>query len=201
MGSVWNGLPPWARDLHPGRGVPGREMWFLETGTLRGVSARLAASWGWRVWTAEADVPVYRKLFSDPVGPGALPANIMPFCLHGDDMLALWFQEGRDIGGHPADHDPALIWLDAHWCGPHSNTLADPQCSLRDELSELAFWFASRACVILIDDARMFTRLPLPPELDPKQWPVLAEIRGRLPHHDVTERDDVLVCLPKGGKP
>jgi len=179
-------FPPWGFELAPRLDDGETSLSFIETGTLTGATAKLALFAGFAVWTTEADPRVYAKLFTDHhIAP--YPARLRTYCLQSDIFLRWLFEN---------NHMPSLLWLDAHWCGPHSHTMSDPQCNLRAELDTIRVFFRRRD-VILIDDARLFTHRPVPSELDPDEWPMLEEIIAALPRHEVTVRDDVIVCIPR----
>jgi hypothetical protein len=117
-------FPPWGFELAPRLDDGETSLSFIETGTLTGATAKLALFAGFAVWTTEADPRVYAKLFTDHhIAP--YPARLRTYCLQSDIFLRWLFEN---------NHMPSLLWLDAHWCGPHSHTMSDPQCNLRAEL-------------------------------------------------------------------
>lgn len=82
---------------------------------------------------------------------------------------------------------PALIWLDAHWCKAGKATA--PECPLREELK--AIRDSGVEHFILIDDARLFIE---PPNSD---WPSLDEIHNLLPDSYFTEFwNDAIIAAP-----
>jgi hypothetical protein len=97
-------------------------------------------------------------------------------------------------------NDPAIFWLDSHWCGGNSYGETD-QCPLLDELNELNK--ASVPQFILIDDARLFTAPPPLPN-DLAYWPSIAQIIDLLnkgPHqYYVAIYNDVIIVTPQYGK-
>jgi len=174
-------VPSWAAELAPSK-------LFVETGTLRGVSAhKMFMDYDMDVWTCEGSLDVYRKLFTEDL----LEEGVTAVCLSSEIFLDWWFKQA---------YGPALLWLDARWCGPYSNTQAQPQCNLRAELGVIAH-YPQRRDVILIDDAPLFLRTRFPSELDATQWPTWDEIVAALPRHDLYIRDDVIVCQPKKETP
>jgi hypothetical protein len=87
--------------------------------------------------------------------------------------------------------EPTLYWLDGHWSADITAG-ESRQCPLLDEIRATSpgthgDWY-------LIDDARLFTK-PVPPPLDPAQWPTIDQIRelvGQLrPGYDVRVCDDL----------
>jgi hypothetical protein len=102
----------------------------------------------------------------------------------------------------PQVSQPAVFWLDAHWCG---GPRIGPECPLLLELAEIKGTFGHS--VILADDANYMTAPPPPPH-DPSQWPTMDHIRAFLDtwneQLDVwihpSSNTDVLVITPRGGQ-
>lgn len=82
---------------------------------------------------------------------------------------------------------PALIWLDAHWC---KGQVADiPECPLLKELE--AIRESGVEHFILIDDARLFKK---PPNSD---WPSLDEVIRSLPDFYTSQVwNDAIIAFP-----
>ena len=103
----------------------------------------------------------------------------------------------------PADR-PTTFWLDAHYraCGRHEMDPVRGECPLLAELAAIAAVRWTVQPLILIDDAPLFRR-PWPEDLaghfDAAQWPTLEAIARALPAgYEVSEREGVLYCLPRG---
>lgn len=96
-------------------------------------------------------------------------------------------------------HEPALFWLDAHFCGGGAHQAYDigDECPLREELLAINAHPIAPSHVILIDDARLFTAPPPYPH-HPEQWPDMAEVEILLKHHarSIEIRDDVIWAVP-----
>ena len=67
---------------------------------------------------------------------------------------------------------PVTFWLDAHCSFGHTAGI-DDQCPLLDELNIILK--RNQDDIILIDDARLFMKVPPPPH-NIDQWPTLTEI-------------------------
>ena len=67
---------------------------------------------------------------------------------------------------------PVTFWLDAH-CSFGNTAGIDDQCPLIDELNIILK--RNQDDIILIDDARLFMKVPPPPH-NIDQWPTLTEI-------------------------
>lgn len=90
---------------------------------------------------------------------------------------------------------PALLWLDAHWCGGvRDNQKPEEECPLLEELA--AVRESSARHHVLIDDARFF--LGIPEYLhDPTKWPSIDEVIRALPEdYHVRICRDVIAAVP-----
>lgn len=180
MGSVTFGIPEeLALGLRDGLGLRA----FIETGTFRGGTAGWAAEHFERAVTIEAYQPYFERAAA---ARGDRPNLRFVF---GDSRIEL----GRILAGEP---EPALIWLDAHWCGNREMSAGTPgECPLREELEAIRAYGVKH--VILIDDARLFVEGPPPPH-DPAQWPTFEEIRSLLPPgYTALLYQDVIVAVPQ----
>jgi FkbM family methyltransferase len=157
---------------------------FVETGTFQGASAVWASQHFKRVFTIEANEPLWRAARARHGGL----ANIQ-FILGNspEELTKLLPNLGRP-----------LFWLDAHWCGPHTAGETN-ECPLLAELTAIAAADIT-PIVILIDDARYF--LAPPPSghnHDWQQWPDLAAVvsalRG-LGNPYIVVEDDVIAAVP-----
>ncbi len=94
---------------------------------------------------------------------------------------------------------PALVWLDAHWCGSPETHGVEGECPLLGELEILAA--APVEHFILIDDARLFLAPPDQPH-DFRAWPSIRDVltspclRNERYHVDI--EDDVITAVPAG---
>jgi hypothetical protein len=156
---------------------------FVETGTYKGQTAAWAAEHFKRVVTIEAHDPHYRRAR----GLAHKKKNIE--CVFGDSRVKL-------KGVISRLRKPALVWLDAHWCGSYEQSLNTPgECPLIDELKVLKKYATQH--FILIDDARLFVEPPPKPH-DPEQWPTYAEILKLLPeNYYVTIWHDAIIAVPQ----
>lgn len=83
--------------------------------------------------------------------------------------------------------EPALIWLDAHWCKAKEAQVSE--CPLREELQAIRDSKINH--FILIDDARLFQN---PPNQD---WPTLDEVQQLLPAgYKMVIYEDAIIALP-----
>lgn len=158
---------------------------FIETGTWKMGSTLLAQPFFERIITIEGYEPRYRKNMASL--NGGKPAHV-----------EFWFGDSRALLAKAlAKVDaPALLWLDAHWCGNsvYSGEVGD-ECPLREELqAALASKFAHQH-VLLIDDARLFTSPPPSPH-DPAQWMTYAEIEQMLAPRSLYIVEDVIYAEP-----
>jgi hypothetical protein len=153
---------------------------FIETGTYKGETTVWASENFKRVTTIESHRPYF-----DSVATMKLP-NVR--CIFGDSRVALKIAVSRL-------RKPALIWLDAHWCGSYRDSLdTSGECPLIDELKALQR--CKTRHLILIDDARLFIEPPPLPH-DPGQWPALNQIRELLPDgYQMTIWNDVIIAVP-----
>jgi hypothetical protein len=92
--------------------------------------------------------------------------------------------------------EPAVFWLDSHWCGGESYG-ADDECPLIDEIA--AINRSEMEHFMLIDDARLFLAPPPRPHLI-TQWPTIDQVVKAL-RPDGMERyiavfDDVVIATP-----
>jgi len=153
---------------------------FVETGTNKAGTAAWAADHFDRVTTIEGDRALYEAARSTH---GRL-RNVR--FVHGDS--------GEELGGVLENvGQPALVWLDAHWCGAETFGKA-AECPLLDELEALNECATDH--VIIIDDARFFTAPPPPPN-DGRSWPGLVEVAQALGDRYALIYRDVIVAVPQ----
>ena len=157
---------------------------FVETGTFLGKTARWASGAFERVITVEGS----EKLYAEAVEEHADLENVR--FLHGasEDVLGDVVAELEE---------PAIFWLDAHWCGGTTYG-AEHECPVLDEIRIVNG--SPLEHVVLIDDARFFTSPPPPPN-DPEQWPsfqAVVDALGQASFDRYTViQDDVIVSVPQ----
>ena len=183
MGAVRFGIPRklvlWARDTLGFKT-------FIETGTNKAETTLWAADHFSRVITIEG----MRELYEAAASAHANRSNIT--FLHGDSGVSLVeILEKLD--------EPALIWLDAHWCG-QGTFESTSECPLIAEID--AINRSKHEHMILVDDARLFVAPPPPPH-KAADWPDLLEVAGSL--RDGHARyaviyEDVIVAVPATGR-
>lgn len=156
---------------------------FIETGTFHGETAAWASTCFQRVVTIEGSEPLYRQAkerYADI-------ANIE--FIHGDSRDQL----GKLL---PRLTSPAILWLDAHWCGGETHGVTD-ECPVLEELKVITS--SSLDHFVLVDDARLFLAPPPPPHVA-DQWPDIQEISQALstasyPRH-IYVFEDVILAVP-----
>ncbi len=156
--------------------------YFVETGTWKGTTTLWAAQHFEKVWTIEADKGYYERAIGCLSGVG----NIIMVLGDSSSQLA---QILRGID------EPALLWLDAHWCraSEHERHAGYTQCPLLAEL--LAVKLRGIKHIVMIDDARLFLNPP-PPPCDPVSWPNLDEVTGALPNYQFRIERDIIMAEP-----
>jgi hypothetical protein len=134
---------------------------FVETGTLDGHTAALAATMIPVVHTIEISRPMYDK---------AIPEcrNAPNVTRHLGDSLEVIPRLLPGLTG------PTLWYLDGHW--PGGGPKLGPECPV---LGELALLADRPQDVVVVDDARLFICPPGPPH-DPAQWPAIDEVVAAL---------------------
>jgi len=185
MGLVYSGVPaPLARALVDGLGL----RVAVETGTNLGDSAAVLAEMVDRVWTVELS-PRYAEW-----ARARHAATSAITLLEGDSATVL-------AGIAPGIDEPALYWLDAHWCAGDSAGY-EAQCPLLGEIEALETSPAASDSAILIDDASFFLACPYP-DYRRSDWPTFLEVADRLrarhPRY-VTTLLDVIIATPPGGR-
>jgi FkbM family methyltransferase len=157
---------------------------FVETGTFQAVSATWASRHFKRVFTIEANEPLWRAARTRH---GYL-SNIEFILGNSPHELKKLF---------PRLQRP-LFWLDAHWCGPHTAGETE-ECPLLAELAAISEADIEPK-VILIDDARYFLAPP-PSGHNHKweQWPDLTTVLSSLERCGdfyILVEDDVIAAVP-----
>lgn len=160
---------------------------FIETGSFKGHTSSWAAAHFRSVISIEAG----QKLYQEAKERYAQHKNIEFICGDGPTELAKIV---------PRLNEPAVFWLDSHWCGEDSCKL-DIECPLIQELEALAR--SKTAHFILIDDARYFLSPP-PSFHDRSQWPDIAQVidslRSRHADTYTIILEDVIIAVPPYAK-
>lgn len=130
---------------------------FVETGTLEGHTAALAASIIPVVHTIEISPAMYQKAIPEC----RTNANIHRHLGSSVDVIP------QILAGLP---QPTLWYLDGHWSGIGKKL--GPECPV---LQELQYLKDRPQDVIVVDDARLFIAPPGPPH-DPEQWPNMNQV-------------------------
>jgi hypothetical protein len=136
---------------------------FVETGTNRAATTLWASEHFAKVITIEGAKPLYEAA----VAAHGTKSNIR--FLHGDSRALL---EGvlRELD------EPAILRLDAHWCGEGTFGIK-AECPLLEEIA--AVDRSAHDHVVLIDDARLFVAPPPQPH-SARDWPDLLQVSAAL---------------------
>ena len=160
---------------------------FVETGTNKANTTVWAAEKFERVYTVEGYEPLYRAAIEKY---GSIP-NIQFLYGNSPDRLAELV---------PTLKEPAVFWLDAHWCGPETSGQS-AECPVIAELDVLNA--SELEHILLIDDARLFLAPPPPPHVA-SHWPSIDEVCRHLSAHPsnryVCVFQDVIVAVPASHK-
>jgi hypothetical protein len=185
MGRVNWGVPIAAVDVVRNHG--GIRL-CVETGTYRGASTELLAARFDRVITIEASPALATAAERRLSGRSGVQV------IQGDSSTVL-------PAIVTALDQPALFWLDSHYCGPKTYGV-NRQCPVIDEIHTIVA--AGPEHVVLIDDARLFLEPP-PLPLAVSQWPSIGEIcaafaAGRHRRY-LAVHDDVIFAVPESLRP
>jgi len=157
---------------------------FVETGTFKGGTASWASGHFKRVITIE-NSKVY---FDEAKGRYAHLQN-----------TEFIFGDSREVLKNilPTIREPAVFWLDAHWCGLDSYGSND-QCPIVEEV-DLILSTGIDHC-IFIDDARLFlSPPPLPNRIE--EWPTVDEILSHITRRNesyyIVVFEDVIIAVPE----
>lgn len=157
---------------------------FIETGTYKGGTAVWAAQNFKQVVTIEAHPPRYEKTAA------ALAGKYPNLSFRLGDSRRLLRSVLKEVD------EPALLWLDAHWCGNYELSQENgDECPLVEELKIVASCDIFIRHFIMIDDARLFLNPPPRPH-NPTQWPEMKEIVSLLPGRAITIFEDVIYAFP-----
>ena len=156
---------------------------FVETGTFKGVTAAWAAKHFERVFTIENS-----KMYFDEAANNYKYLQNIEF-LFGDSRAVL-----KNVVTKICE--PAIFWLDAHWCSMDSCG-AEDQCPIIEELN-LIRSTGIKHC-IFIDDARLFLSPPPFPNKR-EQWPTIDEICSNIQliskSYYIVVFEDVIIAVP-----
>ncbi len=160
---------------------------FVETGTNRAETAVWAADHFDSVVTVEG----YKPLYEQAVNDHGHRTNIQ--FIHGDSREHIESVTQSLL-------EPAIFWLDAHWCGEHTFGRSD-ECPVIGELEALNT--SSVPHIILIDDARLFIAPPPAPH-QADHWPNIATLCDLLTSPSrrryVAIHADVIVAVPESAR-
>lgn len=133
---------------------------FVETGAAGGDTTELAAGYFDHVFSCEIDGQLFRAAKRRLAGYG----NVDLYRMLSPEFI-------RKV--KPQVCQPAMWWLDAHWCG--GPVKPEKECPLLEELAEVKGTHGHS--VVLIDDVQLMIHPPPPPH-DPNQWPTLDEVKN-----------------------
>jgi len=159
---------------------------FIETGTYKGKTTSWAANNFKEVITIENS----KVLFEDAVKNLSIYTNVK--CLFGNSAEKL----GEILNNKK---EPAILWLDAHWCGGFTYGESD-ECPLMQEIEIVNN--SPFEHIIIIDDARYFSKPPVQTH-ESSQWPGLNELIPALTikkDYYCFISEDVIVAIPLKGK-
>lgn len=158
---------------------------FIETGTYKGKTTSWAALHFKEVYTVENS----EVLYGNAVKALSKFPNVK--CFFGNSAEKL----GEILNALKA---PAILWLDAHWCGGDTYGEAD-ECPLIREIELVNN--SPFEHVIIIDDARYFSKPPAQTHKS-SEWPGLNELIPALnekKNYYTFISEDVLVAVPAKG--
>jgi hypothetical protein len=159
----------------------------IETGTYKANTTRFLGEHFDRVWSIEMDENWHKRAIL------VLKNQTNVTLVLGDSRFKLR-EVLQELDG------PALLWLDAHWCGgARPEQAPEEECPLREEL--YAIRENDNSHYILIDDARLFTGRPNYPH-NPDLWPTWdGGVQALLPerYHTIIH-NDVIVSVPQLAK-
>jgi hypothetical protein len=154
---------------------------LVETGTFLGETVATLRCKFDRIYSIELSETFYLQAverFKDA-------ANVHLIC--GDS--------GVELGNVLAGLDqPALFWLDGHWCGG-TTARGEKNTPILDELT-LVLARADKPHVILIDDARQYGKYPGYPSIEELR----AFVAARRPELEFSVDDDIIRITP-GARP
>jgi hypothetical protein len=134
---------------------------FVETGTFRGETLRLAAQQFAECHSVELSPELYQAAAAAFAGNLAVRLHLGPSPQYLTENAAAFAAS------------PTFFWLDAHWCSAEATAGADSQSPLLEEIAALGSLHPQS--VLLIDDARLYL---CPPPLPHRftDWPAFHDI-------------------------
>jgi hypothetical protein len=159
---------------------------FIETGTYKGKTSMWASGMFDKVFTIENS----KELFDSTSEKLKKYENIR--FLFGNSAVQL-----KNVIDEIKQ--PAIFWLDAHWCGSNTYGSNDP-CPLLAEIITIKQSVPNH--IILIDDARFFL-IPPPEPQNTDLWAGVKEIMKLLNTEDkyiTFISEEVIVSIPASGK-
>lgn len=159
---------------------------FVETGTFKGGTAAWASNHFKRVITIENS-----KMYFDEARNSYKHLQNVEFLL-GDSRAVL-----KNVVTQV--REPAIFWLDAHWCSMDSYGSND-QCPIIDEINLIRSTGIKH--YLFIDDARLFlSPPPLPNKTE--QWPTIDQICSNIQFsclkseaYYIVVFEDVIIAAP-----
>lgn len=160
---------------------------FVETGTFQGDSLRRARRFFQECHSVEMSPHYFtaaQKMFADDPGVHLALGDSPGF-------LRCWQEKFRG--------EPALFWLDAHWCVADKTAGQNSQSPLLGEIEALSE--LPSGSVVLIDDARLYLSAPPAPH-EFQDWPDFHSVVSALfkisLRHRLLILNDVIVFYPEG---
>jgi hypothetical protein len=178
MGNVTSGIP---KDITILLKEISNINLFIETGTFYGETTKWAAGIFKNVKTIEFS----ENIFLNTKSTYSYLSNVE--FIYGDSRKEL-----RKIIEN--NNEPAIFWLDAHWCSMGTYGESD-QCPLLEELDIICSNNLDH--IVLIDDARLFLSPPPLPH-STKYYPSIAEIIHKFNQftYYILIFEDVIICIP-----
>lgn len=158
---------------------------FVETGTFR----RDATAWAAKNFSRVYTVDVFKNYVDGAIKTTCKGLENIEFFLGQSDKVL------PEILGDI--HQPALVFLDAHWGGDLHYEKPEVECPLLGELDAIAK--NNHNHILMIDDARLFIP-PIPEPLTPGKWPTIGEINSKLEKmgYFIIIIDDTIIGVPRG---
>lgn len=183
MGLIYRGIPEkLALELK----IKHKINYFVETGTLKGKTARWASRYFKKVYTVELNHILWNE-------------NLNRDFTQNIEYI---FGDSREILSWVINQikSPILFWLDAHWSkdlGYERPELGE--CPVLDEIRQINLdWRINH--VIMIDDARLFINKPSKPHRA-EDWPTFKDIESLLNRTEMKRIirviDDVIIAEPE----
>ena len=172
MGLFWKGIP---HSVFPAiKKVLGPSFVAIETGTYKGETTKVLATFADSVTTIEADFGYYQR------AKQSLQRFKNVIVLHGDSGVLI-------ESALPSNQINCVLWLDAHYSGGNTAGVLN-HCPIMSELHLILSSRKPSNTIILIDDSRGL--------IGKSGWPLLSELIGLLSQSSFSSIiiDDVLVA-------